>query len=352
MERLSAYRKRLGLTQAELASQAGIRQATLSALENGRSLPRNHTVLSLAKVLKVEPDTIRTAIQNTQSQVAGEGMNALDMMKQIQHDWSFFEGLDRDLRSGLAQWLIAEWTHTSTALEGNTITAGDTLFVLKEGLTVSGKSLREHQEIHGHAQALSLMAGWVRARHPVRIESLHQLHRAVQTGAEIDVFNPVGAWKVEPNGSMASPSSGKPQWHEYAHPRDVPILVETWLSSLAGTRQKTSTKRDLLDSYTDTHLGFVGIHPYSDGNGRMARLLANIPILRAGMPPLLVSIEQRREYLTLLGDYSLDLGQPTLAETIVKEGKSRDALRDFFESQWKTTLDQVEGFHQRQRSRE
>ncbi len=87
-------------------------------------------------------------------------------MEHIGHDWTFLEGLDADLRSGLAQSLVADWTHSSTALEGNTISAGDTLIVLTEGLAISGKSLREHQhqQQHGHAQALGLLCALTAAR--------------------------------------------------------------------------------------------------------------------------------------------------------------------------------------------
>ena len=85
------------------------------------------------------------------------------VIEQVENDWLFLQGLDNNLRAGLAQSLVAEWTHSSTALEGNTISAGDTLFILTEGLTINGKSLREHQEIHGHAQALAIMSRWIKA---------------------------------------------------------------------------------------------------------------------------------------------------------------------------------------------
>ena len=67
---------------------------------------------------------------------------------------SFLNGLDRDLQQGLIQDLRNLWTHSSTALEGNTLTLGETAFVLAEGLTISGKSLRDHQEVVGHGRAI------------------------------------------------------------------------------------------------------------------------------------------------------------------------------------------------------
>ncbi len=275
-------------------------------------------------------------------------------------DWAFLGGLDGDLRSGLARSLVAEWTHSSTAIEGNTISAGDTLFVITEGLTVGGKSLREHQEIHGHAQAIALLAAWTRAHHRVSVARLHELHRAIQTGVVIDAFAPVGRWKVEQNGTTALTTSGTTAWHEYARPDHVPVLVDQWLRELAtASREAASVSgadfdgaRDLLHRvYTDAHLGFVGMHPYADGNGRMARLLANVPLLRAGQPPLLVSVAARRDYMALLGDYSLRRGQPQPGEPLVFVGPERDALEAFFGVQWEATRELVATYRERQAER-
>ena len=317
--------------------------------------PGDPTCRSSSDTLERESCPPKSSASNPARAPGRSGTSPQDAGNPLGHDWPFLEGLDPDLRRGLGHALVAEWTHSSTAIEGNTISARDTLFVLTEGLTVSGKSLREHQELHGHAQALGLMTAWTRARQPVRIEQLHQIHRAVQTGAVIDVFAPLGSWKVEPNGTTALTSSGKSVWHDYASPRDVPDLMNAWLQLLVHcNRMKTNISEDtnrVLDSYTDVHLGFVGIHPYADGNGRMARLLANIPVLRAGQPPLLIKASRRRDYLVLLGDYSVRRGQPQPGEDLVRTGPERDALRAFFCDQWQHSRQLVAGYHERQRQR-
>ena len=358
MKNLRDYRLSAGLTQEELAEKANIRVATLSSLENGKSKPHRATLNKLASALNIDSDNLSTAM------LSGTSDEPQDILKQVENDWLFLKGLDKDLKTGLAQSLVAEWTHSSTALEGNTISAGDTLFILTEGLTISGKSLREHQEIHGHAAALALMSHWVNTDLPLRIESLHQLHRSVQTESVIDIYQPIGNWKVEPNGTMVMPSSGKTVWHEYTLPKNVPTLIKTWLKLLSKHNQQSrklskSTTGQLNNKqlntltgyYTDIHLGFVAIHPYADGNGRLARLVANIPLLRAGMPPLLISKDERRTYINLLGDYTLSIGQINTDDNIIKKGKEYNALKSFFQTQWQTTLNHVENFHQRQHNR-
>ena len=70
---------------------------------------------------------------------------------------NFPHALDNDLRKALLIQLRNLWTHTSTAIEGNTLTLGETAFVLEEGLTISGKPLKDHEEVVGHARAIDLV---------------------------------------------------------------------------------------------------------------------------------------------------------------------------------------------------
>ena len=91
----------------------------------------------------------------------------------------FLDGLDSDLKAALLAQLRDLWTHTSTALEGNTLTLGETAFVLAEGLTVSGKPLKDHQEVVGHARAIELLYGLLGRLEPITEDDLFLLHRAI-----------------------------------------------------------------------------------------------------------------------------------------------------------------------------
>ena len=262
---------------------------------------------------------------------------------------TFLAGLDRDLRNGLAGEIRALWTHHSTALEGNTLTLGDTAFVLSEGLTVSGKSLKDHQEVIGHARAIDLVYAIIAERRNVTADDLHLMHRAVQTELTVDAFSPSGRWKVEPNGTTALLTSGESRWHDYAQPGDVPALMDSWLRLLTEARQ--SHAGDPLDTYTDLHLGFTTIHPYADGNGRMTRLLANIPVIESGDPPILVPQERRRDYITLMGDWSIARGSPRPDETLVPRSASWMRLRTFFADVAQPARALVAAYRERQQVR-
>jgi len=262
----------------------------------------------------------------------------------------FLAGLDRDLRRGLAAEIRAWWTHHSTAIEGNTLTLGDTFFVLQEGLTVSGKPLKDHQEVVGHARAIDLLYEHIVNAKPVADEDLHALHRAVQTTSVIDIFAPVGRWKVESNGTTALLSSGVTRWHAYASVEDVPALMAVWLQRFAALRSAGAA--DLLDVYTDLHLGFTAIHPYAVGNGRLARLLANLPVLAGGQPPLLIPVERRRDYITRMGDWSVARGSVRPDQDLVPHLPEWTALRDFFGAVARPADEMVAAYRQRQAQRQ
>jgi Fic family protein len=219
------------------------------------------------------------------------------------------ESLDADLREAFLEKLRVRWTHTSTALEGNTLTEGETLGVLRYGLTVSGKPLAHHNEVLGHSRALDLLYSWMDDGHPVAEPDLHALHVAVQTSVEVDYLKPIGAWKCEPNSTLAK-IGGKTAINDtYATPTDVPRLMQRWLGQLNHLRHDASVSA--LDAYAWSHATFVRIHPYADGNGRMARLLANLPVIEKGQLPILIPDSSRLQYIDALATWQFASGRVT-----------------------------------------
>ena len=95
-------------------------------------------------------------------------------------------------------------------------------------------------------------------------------------------------------------------------------------------------------AYCQLHLGFVHIHPFWDGNGRMARLLSNIPLLKSGFPPLVISHEDRKEYIQLLASYQIESGVITANTSVWPETKSHGKFDNFCMGSYKTTLKLIE----------
>lgn len=105
--------------------------------------------------------------------------------------------------------------------------------------------------------------------------------------------------KFEPNGTYALTSDNKQTFIDYATP-SVPTLMTECLAILNNALVLTMDLEIALAMYSDLYLAFVRIHPFADGNGHMAHLVANLPILKSELPPVLIDCNRRCEYLMTL----------------------------------------------------
>ena len=264
----------------------------------------------------------------------------------------FFNNLDTDLRSALKAQLRDLWTHTSTAIEGNSLTLGETKFVIEEGLTVSGKPLKDHHEVVGHARAIDLIYAMV-GKVEIKDTDLFELHKAVMTQIVVDVYKPVGGWKKEPNGTyFFNEKTQQQDFYEYATPEQTPALMDKWLDACNQRIAAHLSREKALSAYVELHVAFVNIHPFLDGNGRVARLVANIPVFKSGYPPILIPLEKRKDYIDKLVQYQLEAGIPKDENELIKHGESLDEFIGFCSESWKESLELVDRAHQRQTSRD
>ena len=263
--------------------------------------------------------------------------------------FAFLNSLDKDLKYSLLNQLRDLWTHHSTAIEGNTLTLGDTHFVLEEGLTISGKSLKDHEEIIGHAKAIELL--YKSLREALTEEFLFELHKAVLTEHITDVYKPVGAWKIETNGSYAISKEGKQTFIEYALPVHTPGLMSELIDFVNNIDVNELTVKNAHHYYAKIHMGFAHIHPFWDGDGRMARLIANVPLLKAGLPPLVISQEKRRIYIQTLAEYQINTGQLDTTSTVWPDSEQLKSFEDFCQSAYATTRELIENAYLIQKKR-
>jgi Fic family protein len=225
----------------------------------------------------------------------------------VEPTFQFLAGLNHSRKTALIKQLRDLWTHTSTAIEGNTLTLGDTHFVLEEGLTISGISIKDHQEVIGHAKAIDIL--YQSLNKPITERSIFDLHKAVQTDNVTDIYKPNGLWKIEPNGTYVVTKNDEQVYIEYALPNDVPHLMREILIAINAVSQQPIEMGNAHKIYAKIHAGLAHTHPFWDGNGRIARLLSNIPLLRAGLPPIVIPKQERKIYIQLLAEYQLSTGQ-------------------------------------------
>ncbi len=176
-------------------------------------------------------------------------------------------------------------TFHSNAIEGNTLNLRETQLVIAHGITIGGHALKEHLEATNHAAAYTAMVGLAEATTPLTVAQILELHRLVMDRMLVEA----GQFRqgaVSIRGAQLTPPPA----------REVPGLVDQWLAWLAadGQQYEPVTRMALA------HHGFLAVHPFLDGNGRTARLLLNLLLLRAGYPPALLLHEWRLGYLEAL----------------------------------------------------
>ncbi len=164
----------------------------------------------------------------------------------------------------------------------------------------------------GHAKAIDLIYELTKRSEKITEQDLFKLHKAIQTERIADIYKPVGAWKVESNGMYAVSEFEQQVFLEYARSVDVPQLMAKWLARFNELCSSICDKKDAISVYTELHVSFVRIHPFFDGNGRLVRLLANLPVLKSGFPPNVIKKEKRQQYIRILSAYALAVGQPKL----------------------------------------
>jgi Fic family protein len=182
---------------------------------------------------------------------------------------------------------------------------------------------------------------------------LFALHKAVQTEVVIDVYKPVGGWKKEPNSTVGVVDE-KQVIFEYAPPADVPPLMADWFK-LYGEQSSAITPGDrqlALAAYVKLHISFVRIHPFFDGNGRLARLVANLPVLMAGLPPIIIPREQRKAYIDALSAYHYAVGQIRAGNELLPKAEKLEPFTAFCSQAWQASLDLVEEAREKQRARQ
>jgi Fic family protein len=140
---------------------------------------------------------------------------------------------------------------------------------------------------------------------------------------------------------------------EYATPSDVPQLMADWLRLFDDVcRNITPGNWDqALKAYVRLHITFVRIHPFFDGNGRLARLVANFPVLKAGLPPIIIPREQRKAYIDALSVYHHAVGQIRKGDMLLPETGMLESFVDFCHKAWQASKDLVEDVYRKQQAR-
>ena len=174
-------------------------------------------------------------------------------------------------------------TYHSNAIEGNTLTLPETKLVLEEGITVGGKSLREHLEATNNARAFDLMGDMAEKKMAIDHVVIQQIHEVVTAG----ILEDAGRYRTR-NVRISGAAKTPPDWSK------IIGLMDELIEDIAQYNGHPVEVAALL------HHGFVKFHPFIDGNGRVSRLLTNLYLIAQGYPPIVLKIEDRKKYYRFL----------------------------------------------------
>ena len=213
----------------------------------------------------------------------------------------------RPLNKGILDRLREDFmignTYNSNAIEGNTLTERETMIVIKEGVTISGKSMREHMEAVGHMDALEFVASLADKKEPLTEWQIRQIHSLVL----IDDAKNKGVYRPVPVTIRGA-----------SHQPPEPYLIAPQMEALMAEYENIKKEKHIIEAVAEFHLRFEGIHPFIDGNGRTGRLIINLEMMKAGYLPVDIKFADRDKYYKCFDSFfGPDESSDLLTEMIV-----------------------------------
>lgn len=245
-------------------------------------------------------------------------------LEALKTEWQSLKGSRSNLWPTVQDKLLIDWTHHSNAIEGSTLTRGETGFFLQHGLTVEGKPFKDFLDARNHADAIEYLYDVIKQQRPItenlirefnallldgvkHTKAINQLGEAVKKPAHPGHYKEQPNHVLQPDGTI----------HYYVEPHDVPQQM----GDLLNWVNDNLNKEHPVIVAALAHYHFVRIHPFDDGNGRGARLLMNMILIQQGYPPAVIKIEQRRKYIEALG--LADQGDLTPFVTFILEASKQ-----------------------------
>jgi len=292
---LKNAREQKGLKTREVAQILGIDQALISKFESGTRKPTKDQISKLAQLLEIDYETLMIAwlkekilyeigdddltlkalalaeqeikynktvsklkISNTLEKILKE----IDLLKEKLDSYRQYDSFR------ITQALELEYTFESNRIEGNTLTLRETDMVINEGLTISGKSMREHLEAINHQEAIGFIKDLMQRNVSLNERDLLSIHNLILRGIIPEDAGRYRKVQVMIKGSTHMP----PQ----------PFMVAKEMEDYFIWYEINKNELHPVILAAEMHERLVTIHPFIDGNGRTSRLVMNLILLQKG----------------------------------------------------------------------
>jgi Fic family protein len=234
------------------------------------------------------------------------------MIDSLYKEWLTLQPLKEELQRRMDQQFMFDFNYNSNHLEGNTLTYGQTKLLLLFGDTIGNASIQDYEEMKAHNVGVELMKMTALDKERTLSETfIRELNKTIlvrdfwktSKGGDFRYQIKVGVYKTRPN-SVITPSG---ELFNYASPEETPALMSDLVKWYNEEEQKGILLPFELASLF--HYRYIRIHPFEDGNGRIARLLVNYILLRHNYPMIVVRTDDRNNYLKILHQCDLLTGK-------------------------------------------
>ena len=229
--------------------------------------------------------------------------------------WRKIQPISNDDKARLARRFSVDFNYNSNHIEGNTLTYGQTEILLLFGKVIGEANIRSVQEMVASEVSLKMMEAesrikespltqnFIRGLHRTLLREDYEVHRTLPDGMQIGYTVHAGQYKTRPNSVITRYGDR----FEYASPEETPALMTdliNWYNS-----EEEVGKLSPIELAALFHYRYIRIHPFEDGNGRIARLMVNFILSRHGLPMIVVRSRKKQDYLEALHQADLNVGK-------------------------------------------
>lgn len=292
---LKNAREQKGLKTREVAQLLGIDQALISKFESGTRKPTREQISKLSQLLEIDFETLMIVwLKEKILYEIGDDELALKALKVAEDEIKYNKtisnlkistSLEKILKEidilkdkldsykqfdsyKIKQALELEYTFESNRIEGNTMTLRETEMVINEGLTISGKSMREHLEAINHQEAIGFIKDLMQKNNSLNERDLLSIHNLILRG-----IIPEDAGRYRKVQVMIQGSSHMPP---------QPLIIAQEMEEYFMWYEINKNKLHPIILAAEMHERLVSIHPFIEGNGKTSRLVMNLILMQKG----------------------------------------------------------------------
>ncbi|WP_314314119.1 Fic family protein [Hoylesella marshii] len=234
----------------------------------------------------------------------------MNNIEKLYKQWQALQPISQQAQERLNQKLMLEFNYNSNHIEGNTLTYGQTELLLLFGKVAEPAIMRDLEEMKAHNVALRMIEAEAREEgRPLTETFIRTLHQTLLR-EDYQVTNPdgttytihAGQYKTRPNSVRTITG----ELFEYASPEETPALMADLIAWY--NREEAAATLSPIQLASLFHYRYIRIHPFEDGNGRMARLLVNYILCKHGYPMIVVKSTDKNQYLSVLNQCDVAVG--------------------------------------------